>query len=38
MGYVYKKCSRCGKYNGTMNKMCSECRKIAKRAMRKLRR
>jgi len=36
--YVYKKCSRCGKYNGTSMKLCASCRKYAKKAMKKLRR
>lgn len=27
----YKKCSRCGKYNGTMWHTCSECRKYMQR-------
>lgn len=31
MAYKYKKCSRCGKYNGTTMKMCSSCRKKASR-------
>jgi len=26
-GYTYKNCARCGKYNGTMMKLCSTCRK-----------
>lgn len=36
--YIYKKCSKCGKYNGTSMKMCTACRKYAKKAMRKIRR
>jgi|AntAceMinimDraft_17_1070374.scaffolds.fasta_scaffold10700_2 hypothetical protein len=35
--YKYKNCARCGKYNGTTYKLCSECRAYAKKAMRKIR-
>lgn len=29
--YIYKTCSKCGKYNGTIHKMCSACRKKARK-------
>ena len=29
-GYIYKNCSRCGRYNGTSLKMCLACRKKAR--------
>lgn len=29
--YKYKNCSVCGKYNGTTMKMCSACRKKARK-------
>ena len=35
--YKYKNCKKCGKYNGTSFKLCKDCRGIAKRIMRKLR-
>jgi hypothetical protein len=28
--YMYKRCSKCKKYNGTKYKMCSDCRKAAR--------
>ena len=33
--YKYKKCSRCGKYNGTSMKLCAECRKYLKKYSKK---
>ena len=35
--YKYKNCAKCGKYNGTTMKLCSECRKYMKKYMRKAR-
>lgn len=28
--YKFKKCSKCGKYNGTTHRMCAACRKAAR--------
>lgn len=36
--YIYKTCSKCGRYNGTTMKMCNKCRTEARKAMKKLRR
>lgn len=33
--YKYKKCARCGKYNGTSTKLCSACRKYMKKYAKK---
>jgi len=33
MMYKYKKCARCGKYNGTTMKLCTDCRKYMRKMM-----
>lgn len=38
MKYKYKKCARCGKYNGTFMKNCKSCRDYMRKFMRKMRR
>ena len=34
--YKYKKCIKCGLYNGTSLKMCGECRKKARKYVKKM--
>ncbi len=33
--YTYKRCAKCGKYNGTKYKMCAPCRKSVQKQLKK---